>query len=742
MTEVCSTKSLRPDKDSDPQPVNGTEAPRILDDCAGRKETGKGMIRSKLNYGLDLADCSGCSGALALLGRPLSRRWRSQLPAAAQRARPSQQRRTLLTESHAQGPTTPSLLTQTIPQHFSSVVAAHGDRLAIISRSQGPVGRLTYRELDERSNILARGLRERGVRKGERVAVSLGNNWEFAVVTYALFKLGAILVPLNPAFNSLQVISALSHLEAAHLIIGTETNLPYKPPRENLTLLKAIIPDLTAPKLESKAVPSLKSVILVDNSSGRIDASPLSATTSFASLINSHPSQEVIPDSELHIDDIVNIQFTSGTTSMPKAACLTHHSILNNGYFIGERMLLTPRDIICCPPPLFHCFGCILGYMASATHGSTILFPSEAFNPHETLLSIQDEGATALYGVSTMFVAELELLYNGTVPRTGFENLRTGIAAGSSVPSHLMSKLHSELNLTGLTICYGMTETSPVSCMTTPDDPLIKRLDSVGRLLPHVEAKIVSTTDRTKIVPIGERGELVVSGYLVMKGYWNDVHRTSEVRVVEQLPEEHWLEKGKERVWMHTGDEAEMDELGYVKITGRIKDLIIRGGENIHPLEAENALFAHENVKEVSVVGVPDEKYGEAVAAFVVVHQGVRVGVDDAGVGDPSIDLLSISNSSPPPPSSSHSSSPTPPQTPPPESQQQQQNEEPKILTKEAVRSWVRSQLSSHLVPKYVFWVDRYPKTASGKIQKFKLREMGVKWLEDRGVPGVTSEKK
>lgn len=540
----------------------------------------------------------------------------------------------------------------------------------------------------------------------------------------------------------MQVISALSHLEAAHLIIGAETNLPYKSPRENVTLLKAIIPDLTAPKIESEAVPSLKSVIIVDNASGRIDTSPLSSTTPFTSLLHSSSgSQEVIPDSELHKDDIVNIQFTSGTTSMPKAACLTHHSILNNGYFIGERMLLTPRDIICCPPPLFHCFGCILGYMASATHGSAILFPSEAFNPRETLLSIQDEGATALYGVSTMFVAELELLSNGTVPRTGFENLRTGIAAGSSVPSHLMSKLHSELNLTGLTICYGMTETSPVSCMTTPDDPLNKRIDSVGRLLPHVEAKIVSTTDSTKTVPINGRGELVVSGYLVMKGYWNDEQRTSEVRVVETL------EDGKEKVWMHTGDEAEMDEQGYVKITGRIKDLIIRGGENIHPLEAENALFSHGNVKEVSVVGVPDEKYGEAVAAFVVVHHGVQVGVDDAGAGDPAIDLLT--STTPPSPSSAPSGSPTPspPQTqePPPaplEEGQKQKGEQPRTLTKEAVRSWVRGQLSSHLVPKYVFWVDEYPKTASGKIQKFKLREMGVKWLEDRGVSGVTGGKK
>ena len=306
----------------------------------------------------------------------------------------------------------------------------------------------------------------------------------------------------------------MSHLEAAHLIIGTETNLPYKLPRENVTLLKTISPDLENSKLESASVPSLRNIILVNNSEDRINVSSFHATTPFTDLLfsSARKAETVVPDEELHRDEIVNIQFTSGTTSAPKAACLTHRSILNNGYFIGRRMGLTPTDIVCCPPPLFHCFGCILGYMATATHGSAILFPSEAFNPTATLLSIQEEHATALYGVATMFVAELELLANGAVENKGFENLRTGIAAGSSVPSNLMNKLHERLNLTGLTICYGMTETSPVSCMTTPDDPLQKRVDSVGRLLEHVEAKVVSTTDRTKILPIGEKGELVVSG--------------------------------------------------------------------------------------------------------------------------------------------------------------------------------------------------------------------------------------
>lgn len=305
-----------------------------------------------------------------------------------------------------------------------------------------------------------------------------------------------------------------------------------------------------------------------------------------------------------------------------------------------------------------------------------------------------------------MFVSELELLADGTVPYRGFERLRTGIAAGSSIPSNLMDKLHKILNLTGLTICYGMTETSPVSFMTTLDDPIDKRLDTVGRIMPHTEAKIVSVDDPSRILPLGQRGELVVSGYLVMKGYWGDVARTAEVRSVESV-----LEDGKqvEKAWMRTGDEAEMDDQGYVKITGRIKDLIIRGGENIHPLEIENVLFKQEMVSESSVVGLPDEKYGECVAAFVVPHKDVRVGVDDSGAGDPEVDAGNNRG-------------------------------EGRTLAKEDVREWVRNQLSNHLVPKYVFWVKEYPKTASGKIQKFTLKEMGIRMLKE--VEGRKGESK
>ncbi|KAL9609381.1 MAG: hypothetical protein Q9167_005850 [Letrouitia subvulpina] len=468
------------------------------------------------------------------------------------------------------------------------------------------------------------------------------------------------------AFNAQQVNSALAHLAVPHLIIGTETNLPRKPPRSNIPLLKQIVPDLQAQKVESEEVPFLQRIILVDNSNGRLDSGPLRATTSFNQVLEDGGSGHNFPGQTLHPDEVINIQFTSGTTSMPKAACLSHRSILNNGKSIGDRMLLTEQDIVCCPPPLFHCFGCILGYMATATHGSAIVFPSESFDPLASLRSVQEENCTALYGVPTMFIAELEALQNGQVPYTGFEHLRTGIAAGSSIPAELMRKLHKTLNLTELTICYGMTETSPVSVMTTTDDPIAKRIDSVGRTMPHVETKIVDPSNPSTIVPIGTRGELAISGYLVMKGYWSDLERSAEVMLRDD-----W---GK--MWMHTGDEAEMDTDGYIRITGRIKDIIIKGGENIHPLEVENCLLGHSKISEASVVGLPDERYGEVVAAFVVQAVGGNLSTDE-------------------------------------------------------VRNWVRQRLSHHLVPRYVFWVDDFPKTASGKIQKFKLKEDGLRFLKE-----------
>ncbi|KAL2256772.1 hypothetical protein VTK26DRAFT_1148 [Humicola hyalothermophila] len=565
-----------------------------------------------------------------------------------------------LARSISQGPSEPPLLPHTIPEHFASVVSQFGDRLAVITRSpttsrDAPPNipsdgiprcvetTLSYEKLDLSSNELAHSLRSLGVKKGDRVAVSLGNCPEFAALTYAVFKLGAILVPLNPGFNVKQVTAALNHLGVELLIIGAVTDLAYKPcrGRSNLALLREIVPDLESGRIESPRVPTLKTVVVVDNSASHpLSAFPplstLRSLTPFTDLlpsggltsVSSSVSNTVTPDSPLSASDTINIQFTSGTTSQPKAAMLSHTNILNNGAFIAHRMGLDPSDLIVCPPPLFHCFGCVLGYMATATTGAAILFSSPAFDPLATLRMAAEHRATGLYGVATMFIAMLEIIHHhpewldgsGGGARHPFAtHLRKGIAAGSSVPESLMRRLYSVLGLRDLVICYGMTETSPVSCMTSPRDPFEKRTASVGKVMPHTKVKVVDPTDRSRVLPIGERGELAAAGYLVMKGYWGDEARTGEVRVVERE------EDGKEEVWMYSGDEASMDEEGYVEITGRIKDLIIRGGENIHPLEIENCLFQHPLVAEVSVVGVPDDKYGESVAAFVIAHQGVRV---------------------------------------------------------------------------------------------------------------------
>lgn len=429
----------------------------------------------------------------------------------------------------------------------------------------------------------------------------------------------------------MQVVAALGHLETSHLIISAESNLPRKEPRSNIPLLEHLVPNLSDLQVQSALVPSLRQIILVDNSSGRVDLSAYKCLTPFSTIMSHIPADgRPLPEQGLSPRDIVNIQFTSGTTAMPKAACLSHRSILNNGSQIGDRMLLTPSDIVCCPPPLFHCFGCILGYMATATHGSAIVFPTESFNARTTLKAIQEEKCTALYGVPTMFLEELSLIESGEFSSEGFEYLRTGIAAGSSIASELMKKLHRVLNLTELTICYGMTETSPVSLMTTTNDPIDRRINTVGRLMPHVEAKVVNPSNKRQIVPIDTRGELAVSGYLLMKEYWADPEKTAEVMIADDdgkvwmhvsLTSSPFTDEERSDLRIQTGDEASMSSDGYVTITGRIKDLIIRGGENIHPLEIENCLLGHSGIGDVSVVGVPDERYGEVVAAFVIAKE-------------------------------------------------------------------------------------------------------------------------
>ena len=358
-------------------------------------------------------------------------------------------------------------------------------------------------------------------------------------------------------------------------------------------------------------------------------------------------------------------------------------------------MLLTEDDVICCSPPLFHCFGCILGYMATATHGSCIVFPTEAFSPMESLQAVHEYGCTALYGVPTMFLGELDIINSEPkpFPPNAFKTLRTGIAAGSQIPSNLMRRLHKELNLTELTICYGMTETAPVSAMTTTDDPIQKRVETVGRLLPHVTAKVVDKSNPDRICDVGEQGELVVSGYLVMKGYWGDEAKTSEVRKTEKYVDEEGREQ--ERVWMYTGDEAIMDEEGYVRITGRLKDIIIRGGENIHPLDVENVLLAHPDVGEVSAYGLPDERYGEVVSVSVIRKPGTTLSDDDIRTFV----------------------------------REKLANHFGRLCLMDSLMLSIIDRLLTEIVPKHIFWTDALPKTPSGKIQRFKLRKDAIQTL-------------
>lgn len=337
----------------------------------------------------------------------------------------------------------------------------------------------------------------------------------------------------------MQIIAALNHLGVKHFLIGLENNLPRKPPKSNLPILQDLVPDLEASTLACEAVPSLEKIIVVDNASGRVDPGVLKSALLYQEVVGDGEDGRITPR-HLAPDDVVNIQFTSGTTSMPKAASLSHWSILNNGKSIGDRMLLTPADVICCAPPLFHCFGLTIGYMASVTRGSCIVFPAESFSPEATLRAVQENACTVLHGVPTMFLSMLDLLSSGVVPRTGLDQLRTGVAAGSSIPQTLMTRLHQELNLTQLTICYGMTETSPVSCMTTTDDPMEKRLGTVGRCLPNVDVKVVDPLDVRRTKNVGEKGELATAGYPLMAGYWGDEAKTREAMVRD--------EEG--RVWM------------------------------------------------------------------------------------------------------------------------------------------------------------------------------------------------
>ncbi|ANB12756.1 Pcs60p [Sugiyamaella lignohabitans] len=582
--------------------------------------------------------------------------------------------------SHVTGPTEPPLSSHTIGSLVEETAKNYGHLNAVISMHQNV--ELTYSELDRLSSIVATNLAEKyGIKKNDRVSVCAGNIWEYPVLQIGLAKLGAIMIPLNPAFTHGQFHAGMEGSGSKVLIIQSHLHRGRrKPARDMEPLIQEILSKKNSPDIEAIFVIPPTSSTPEGNAIKGDALSKLSAkhtsefkfhrgTIPFSNLLEDITPKEYDTDCQ----DTINMQFTSGTTSAPKITSLSHYNLVNNGRFIGNRMGLsatqshhpTGQDHMCIPVPMFHCFGLVLSNLCAWSTGSCLVYPSDAFDPIASLTSVRKYSCTTLHGVPTMFAAQLDL---NDGQQRGYEYLRTGIAAGSSVPIEIMKRLSQELHLNELTICYGMTETAPVSFMSHPNDSAERRCTTVGTIMPHTEAKIVRPGDDTLTpLPIGEKGEIVVAGYLLMKEYYRDASKTAEAIAVDA--------DGKR--WMKTGDEGQIDKEGFLTVTGRIKDLIIRGGENIHPLEIENALFTHDAVLQASVVGVPDKKYGEAICAFIV--------LDHTHKKDP-----------------------------------------PSIRE---IQEFVTERLGHYMAPKYVHYVDDFPKTASGKIRKVDLKQTAIELM-------------
>ena len=531
--------------------------------------------------------------------------------------------------SAAKGPTSVPLLEETIPQNLARTVAAHGGRDALVSVEQGL--RYTYDEFAEEVDRVARGLMAVGVAVGDRVGIWSPNYAEWVLVQYATARIGAILVTINPAYRS--------------------SELEYVLNQSGISVLVAV---------ESFLAGDYRSMI--DEVWDRVPAGRViyMHTGDWDELLGAAEAVSVEQlaqrSSQLRPDDAINIQYTSGTTGFPKGATLSHRNILNNGLFIGEACKYTELDRVCIPVPFYHCFGMVLGNLACTTHGSAMVIPAAGFDPAATLRAVVAERCTSLYGVPTMFIAELG---EPGLADYDLSSLRTGIMAGSPCPIEVMRQVVEQMNMREVTIAYGMTETSPVSTQTSDDDPLEKRVTTVGRVHPHVEIRIADP-DTGETVPRGTGGEFLTRGYSVMLGYWNDPERTTEAIDSDR--------------WMHTGDLAVMDDEGYVSIVGRIKDMIIRGGENVYPREIEEFLYTHPDIVDVQVIGVPDMRYGEEVMAWVQLRE-------DADTTD------------------------------------------------ENIREFCRASIAHYKVPRYIKFTDSFPMTITGKIQKFKMREQSIEEL-------------
>ena len=522
--------------------------------------------------------------------------------------------------SYASGTSTAPLLGETIGANLERTAARFGDREALVDVAAGR--RWTYAELDADVNRLARGLLARGIAKGDRVGIWAPNCAEWVITQYATAKIGAILVNVNPAYQTHELEYVVKQSGISLLISAVSFRT---------SDYRGMIESIGFGSVAYLGEPSFEDLSLDGDMS---EISERAATLAF--------------------DDAINIQYTSGTTGFPKGATLSHHNILNNGYFIGELINYSERDRVCLPVPLYHCFGMVMGNLAATSHGACIVLPAPGFDPAATLAAVAAERITSLYGVPTMFIAELGL---SSFKTYDLSSLRTGIMAGSPCPVEVMKRVVAEMNMAEVAICYGMTETSPVSTMTRPDDNLARRTETVGRVMPHLESKVVDPATGL-VVPRGEPGELCTRGYSVMLGYWEQPEATAEA-----------IDAAR---WMHTGDLATMDEGGYLNIVGRIKDLVIRGGENVYPREVEEFLYGHPDIADVQVIGVPDAKYGEELMAWIVMRPGTAP------------------------------------------------------LTAEAIRTYCSGRLTHYKIPRYVHVVDGFPMTVTGKVRKVEMREQAV----------------
>lgn len=530
--------------------------------------------------------------------------------------------------SHVRGDTTAALIEATIGLTFDQICETHPDTMALISRHQGL--RLTYGDLRRQVDALACGLHRLGLRKGDRVGIWAPNCAEWALTQYATAKLGLILVNVNPAYRLSEVEYALNKVGCRALVTAARFK-----GSDYIGMLKTLRQD---------RLPDLEFYI-------RLGTEPSSGFLNFDDLVSPPAPDELtrlkeIGDS-LSANDPINIQFTSGTTGAPKGATLTHRNILNNGHFVVEAIGLKTGEALAVPVPLYHCFGMVMGNLGCLTHAATVVYPSEAFDPAAVLSALAEEQCAGVYAVPTMFIAMLE---HESLANCDLSNLRTGIMAGSPCPIEVMKRVIGELGCRGVTIAYGMTETSPVSFQSALDDPIERRVSTVGRIQPHAEVKLIDEAGAT--VPRGVPGELCTKGYLVMQGYWDDAERSAEAIDNEGF--------------MHTGDLAMMDEDGYVTISGRLKDMVIRGGENIYPREVEEFLYSHPKILDVQVVGLPDPRMGEELCACVIAKEPV---------------------------------------------------------TEDEIRAFCKDQIAHYKIPRYVTFMEDFPMTVTGKVQKYLLRD-------------------